>query len=198
MCFFVLSLVTIATYVAQTSFQYFIVRIQSKAGHCVLVHCISALRFHFFHQIGKLFQYFMGGRWTVCNVPKTLKFSWKACELSLCDLMVLYLALLCDLEIHLARVSSMRSSDCCLSRSSFLKPSPPSLLSPTLSKRFKCSSVFTYSIILLKYALLKTCTKPHEGPIAHENQFLILHCLKLSHSPKGTDRELMGVLFLSS
>lgn len=133
----------------------------------------------------------------MCNVPQTLKFSWKASELSLPDLMVLCLSLLCDLEVHLARVSSIRSLDCCLSPSSFPKPSLPSRLSPTWRKRSKCSLVLTYSIVLLKYALLKTCTKPHEGPIAHENQFLVLHCLKLSHSPRH-DRELMGVLFLSS
>lgn len=111
--------------------------------------------------------------------------------------MVLCLSLLCNLDIHLARVFILHSPDCCLSPSSFPKPSPPSFLTPVLSKRSKCSLVFTYSIILLKYALFKTCTKTHKGPIAHEKQFLILHCLKLSHSPKH-DREPMGVMFLSS
>lgn len=100
-------------------------------------------------------------------LTKPLSFPGKPVNSAYLTCMVLCLSLLCDLAIHLARVCSTLSPESCLGSSSFPKPSPPSLLSLTLSKRFESVLFFAYSIILLKYDLLKTCTKPHEDPIVN-------------------------------
>lgn len=137
---------------------------------------------HVFHQIGKFLQYFMVGEKDCAMFTNPLSFPEKPVNSAYLTCMVLCLFLLCDWAIHLPRVCSTLSPECCLGPLSFPKPSPPSLLSLTLSKRFQSVLFFAYSIILLKYDLLKTWTELPEDPIVNDNQFLILHYLKLSHS----------------
>lgn len=70
--------------------------------------------------------------------------------------------------------------------SSVPKPFSPSLWSGTSGKRFESHLFLTYSMVLLLYNLLKTCTKPCEDLIADEMQFLIVHCLNPSTQPNIT------------
>lgn len=122
----------------------------------------------------------------LCNAYKTLRFSWKASELRLSELHGF-------VSLFALRLGNSSCRSLQYTQSRLL--SWPLIFPKALSSQSSVSNmkpkvwewfIFTYSIILLKYDLLKTCTKPHEDGTVNEKQFLILHCLKSATQPNMT------------